>query len=237
MANAIQDFTHWRANSGIPDPGGLWGPKDQAPVDWMSGMPGTPTYQSSYDPSMALLPKFEAYQKANDQGYDAFKSMALRRGKSDWASLADTQQDMQAQDQLNKAVQSGNANTANAESQLSMQGGLSSGARERAAEAGGLATTAAEQGINRTAGQNKLQISMNDEQNRMSELGQLPGMESTRAGQWEGVNQVDQANQIGAGKEKNQFLQNLYNQQMTAWAAGKQAQATAASGGGGKGGK
>lgn len=213
----------------ITGPGGKPITNDES--DWHAGMPGAPAFTPVYDAgSMSMLPKYEAYLKANSAGYDAFRKMALRRGKSDWASLADTQQDMQAQDQLNKAVQTGNANTANAESQLSMQGGLSSGARERAVEAGGLATTAAEQGINRTAGQNKLQISMNDEQNRMSELGQLPGIESTRASQWEGVNQNDTANEIGENNALNAYKQNLYGQQMQAWASGKQAQATAAAG-------
>lgn len=231
MADVVHDVVNWRRNSGIPDPGHIWGSPDQEPVDWFSGMPSTPGFKPVYDAgSMAMLPKYEQYLKQNSAGYDAFKQMAMRRGQSDWASLANTQQDMQAQDQTNKAVQSGNANTAAAEGQLAMQGGLSSGARERAAESGALATTGAEQGINRTAGQNKLQISMNDEQNRMSELGQLPGMESQRASQWEGVNQADTSNQIGENQALNAFNQNAYNQQMQAWAASKQAQATANSG-------
>ena len=203
---------------------------------WLSGIPTAPGYNPVYNPqTMSLMPGYNQYLNNNSQGYDAFKGMALRTAPSNWANLASTQQDLQGADQLNKAVQSGNANTAGVDSQLSMQGGLSSGARERAAESGGLATTAAEQGINRQTGQNKLQISMNDEQNRMSELGQLPGMEMSRAGAMEGVAQTDLQNQMAGNQSVNTYNQNLYGNQMQAWAAGKQAQATANSGkGGGK---
>lgn len=241
MSNGWAPFGHVSDNKMVQystpqviDPGQAWGDifgTHKDPGDWFSGMPGEPGFNKVYDPStMSMLPGYEDFMKKNSAGYNAFRSMALRNGPSNWANLASTQQEVQGQDQKNKAVQSTNAATAGAQDQLAMRGGLTSGARERAVEAGANNLTGSEQGIERQTGQNKLQISMNDEQNRMSELGQLPGMESSRAGQWEGVRAADNQNNILENQAKNAFDQNLYNQKMTAWAAGKQAEATANSG-------
>lgn len=224
---------------GMQDPGGFFKDKtNNFSIDYAS-QPKTPGFNPVYDPSsMAMLPGYEDYIKKNSQGYNAFRAMALRNGPSNWANLAVTQQDMQGQDQRNKAIQATNSATAGAQDQLAMRGGLTSGARERTVEAGANNLTGSEQGIDRQTGLNKLQIGMNDEQNRMSELGQLPGMESNRAGQWEGVRSNDNANMMTENQAKNTYNQTLYGQQMSAWAAGQQANATAHSGkGGGGGGK
>lgn len=238
---SVNDTGSALAGGGRLDFGGFFkDSKDPWSIDY-SSMPKTPGFTDVYDPStMAMLPGYEDYIKKNSQGYDAFRAMALRNGPSNWANLASTQQDMQGLDQKNKAVQVNNAATAGAQDQLAMRGGLTSGARERTVEAGANNLTGSEQGIERQTGLNKLQIGMNDEQNRMSELGQLPGMESSRAGQWEGVRSTDNQNMMTENQAKNAYDQNNYNQQMTAWAAGQQASATANSGsgkGGGGGGK
>lgn len=235
---SVNDTGSALAGGGRLDFGGFFKDPGQGfNVDY-STMPKTPGFNPIYDPnSMSMLPGYQDYIKKNSGGYDAFRAMALRNGPSNWANLAATQQDMQGMDQRNKAAQETNAATAGAQDQLAMRGGLTSGARERAVEAGANNLTGSQQGIDRQTGQNKLQIGMNDEQNRMSELGQLPGMESSRAGQWEGVRAGDNANLMAENQAKNQYSQNLYGQQMTAWAAGQQAQATSHSGKNGGGGK
>lgn len=198
---------------------------------WDVGMPTAPGFTPIYNPNtMSMLPGYEQYMQNNDQGYNAFRGQALRTGPSNWANLATVQQGQQAADQTNKAIAQGGANEATADSQLAMQGGLASGARERAAESGANATTGAEQGIARQEGQNVLQIGMNDEQNRMSELGQLPGMEDQRAQQWQNVKQNDLSNSMNENQAVNSYNQNLYQQQLTAWGAAQQANATANSG-------
>lgn len=193
---------------------------------WDAGMPSAPGFIPIWDQSMAMQPRYEDYLNKNSQGYDAFKKMALRKGPSNWANLATTQQDMLAADQKGKLIQDAGANRASAESALSMQGGLTSGARERAVEGAANNLTGNEQGIARQAGQNKLQISMNDAQNQISQLGSLPGMEESRVSNWANVVGKDQANQMGENKALNDYRQNLYNQQVGAWAANKQADAT-----------
>lgn len=215
-------------------PGTPYAPANMGGSPWLSGMPGAPAFTPVYSSSMSMLPGYENYLNNNSQGYDAFKALAMRPGASNWANLATTQQAMTAQDQMNKAAAETGASTAAATNQLSMQGGLTSGARERAAESGQNQLASADQGIARQQGENNLQISMNDAQNQMSELGQLPGMEQSRAGAWEGVRQGDLANTMAENQSLNSFNQNAYGQQMQAWAAGKQAQATSESGKGGK---
>lgn len=77
---------------------------------------------------------------------------------------------------------------------------------------------------------NDMQIDMNDEQNRIKMLSELPGMEQNRANAWQTVRQGDMANLIGNNKALNDYTMGVYGKQMDAWAADKQATATENSG-------
>jgi hypothetical protein len=142
---------------------------------------------------------------------------------------------MQQQDMLAGNAQSAGANqtagqTAQATDALASQGGLSSGARERAAEGGANNFMNMSQNINQQRASNDMQIGVNDEQNKIQELGQLPGMENQKVQGLQAVNAADTANQIAENQSLNSYNQNLYNQQMSAWGANQQANAIAASG-------
>lgn len=200
-----------------------------------SGIP-LPTYNPAYNPStMALLPQYMREVAANDQGYQSFSKEALRRGPSAWAGLAKVQQALEARNQRENAAQQAAAAGTEEENKLAMTGGLSSGARERAATAAANATTKGAQDVNRQEQMNNMQIGLNDEQQRLQELSQLPGMEQGRISGWENVSGRDLQNLLQENQARNQFNMGLYNTQMQAWAAEKQAEATEHSGkGGGK---
>lgn len=194
---------------------------------------GMPTYQPGYDPNtMALYPKFQGQINAinpNTQGLDKFRGEALRSGPSAWANLARGQQfseQANAQEQAAKAAASG---TATAASDLAMRGGINSGARERIAAGGVKNLLDMNQNAARQGNLNRLQIGVNDEQNRISQLGQLPGMENQALQpQFDklklgiGLSQSDLQNQIAENQAMNQFRGNV-------WGSAKQASIAAGS--------
>lgn len=234
-------------NSGNPwtqnplGPVGNWlgmGPEAAPPVIDMSGQPAPPAFTPNWDPSMSMLPGYEKEVDANSKGFNDYFNQATQQGPSAWANLAMNQQSAEAQNQKEQAQQSTAANTASADDNLAMQGGLSSGARERVQESGANNATNATQNIARQEGLNNMQIGINDSQNKMQELSQIPGMEANRVSGWQNVNAADTAAQVGENQSYNQYLQSLYAEQGQMWGAGKQAQATADSApskGGGKG--
>lgn len=172
------------------------------------GIASTPGYVPIYQPA-----------PGDQEGLNAFKQMAMSKGPSPWALLSTQNQALQAQNERDKGAKSTAGAAAAARDQLAAQGGLSSGARERIAETGDTNYTNMSQDVGRQENLNNLQIGMNDQQNKIQELSQVPAMEQTIA-----------ANKMAEGKSENDFNQNLYNQQMQAWAAGQQANATAHAG-------
>jgi hypothetical protein len=195
-----------------------------------STSPTAPGFIADYDPSQALLNGYTNYTSQNDAGIQALTQQALNPGQSAWANLADQQQDVQATNQKDVGANSVAGQTAGAMDNLAMQGGLSSGARERAQEGGAKNLMAMDQDVGRQEGLNKLQVGVNDQQNKMQQLSQLPGIEQNQANAWEGVRAGDLQNQINENQAANTYNQNLYQSQMGAWGAAQQASATAASG-------
>lgn len=235
MSNGVGSY--W---SDALDPFNLTGHDTGTPTSF-APMPTAPGYIPGYDPStMAVSPGLDqtlAGINLNTQGLDAFRQQALRKGPSSWANLATADQDTQASNQREQAAAGANASTAQAMDQLGARGGLSSGARERAAEGGANNFLNMSQGIARQSGLNKLQIGMNDEQNRISQLGSLPGMEVQalqpafqKAQMGIQGQEFDVGQQTGEAARQNSYLQNLYNQQSTFTAAQNQAAATENSG-------
>lgn len=209
---------------------------------WSSPV-ATPGYDSTYDPNTENLANMEAGDISQinsgpgNEALGAFSSQAMRNGPSTYANLANDQQDYQ-----NAMAKSSNAATnasgiATGEGNLAMTGGLSSGAAERLQETGNKNLLSMDQGANNTTANNKMQIGMNDEQNRISQLGQVPTMENaanqaatTRATMTGQANQFDINQQVGAAQNQNDFNMNLYKNDMAGYGAQQTAQATQNSG-------
>lgn len=166
----------------------------------------------SYSPSMGM-PQMPGYLSELDGPlFDTMRNNALNPAASPWASQAALQEDAKAQTAIEKAGNTSAGQTAQQQAQLAAQGGLSSGARERIVEGGAKNMMNMVQDTGRQQGLNKLQIGVNDAQNKLQQLGQ--------------ASQLEISNQ----KDLNAYNQNAYNQQMNAWAANRQAQATEDSG-------
>lgn len=201
--------------------------------------PYTPVYNPGTE---SLLPGVEQ-QNAGintnplDMSVSNFADMANRKGPSAWATTAGTQQNALAENQLEQGASQTNAQTAQAEDNLASSGGLTSGARERAAEGGATNYMNMSQNVQRQNTLNQMQIGVNDQQNKMQEMGELPGMESQalqpefqKANTWENAHATDVGNEINSTNAQNTYNQNTYAQQMQAWAANQQANATLNSG-------
>lgn len=208
-----------------------------------AGMPTTPYYNPSYDPSTENLAD-PLQQQLNgidtnplSMSVSNFKDLADRQGPSAWATSADQQQDALSSNALERGAAQTNGQTAQAVDQLGSSGGITSGARERAVEGGAKNYMNMSQDTSRQDSLNKLQIGVNDQQNKMQEMGMLPGMESQalqpqfqKANMWEQAKTADVGNQITSTNNTNAFNQNNYQAQLGAWGANQQANATMKSG-------
>jgi hypothetical protein len=199
--------------------------------------PASPQYNPVWNPSMSLTPGMDQElsginTQPLDQSVQNFADLADRQGPSAWATMAGQQQDALASNQMEKGAAQTNAGTAAAMSQLGESGGITSGARERAAEGGNTNLMNMTQNVGRQNSLNQMQIGVNDQQNKMQEMGMLPGMESSalqpqfqKANMWENAQNTDVQNAMNNNTAANNWNMNLYNTQMQA--AGDQAQANA----------
>lgn len=230
-------------NYSIPSYGPLPNPPSSGWVpQQLPGAPGSPAYNPVWNPSMAMAPGVASdmaqIPDLSDQaGYKAFTSEAMGAGDLPWLSKA-----YQQQHELgNQARERGGAEvagqTAGAESALASGGGLSSGARERAAEGGAKNFMSMSQGTARDEANNAMQIGITGAQQKQQMLGQVPGMEqadlSMKMGKEQAVNSARQTDLQGAETASagaNQWNQGLYTSQMQATAAQAQADAIKNSG-------
>lgn len=180
--------------------------------------PDMPSYQQGYNSSMALSPGLDAelsQDNIDPSGINAFSGEALRQGPSKWAGRANEEQNHLAMEARDRAAGDTAGQTASARAQLASRGGLSSGAAERLAQGGANNFLSMTQEIGNTAAKNRMQIGMNDEQNRMSMLGQLPGMQQQQA-----QFGLDKTKLGMAGKQYDTNNQIQENQNMNNWNLG-----------------
>lgn len=147
-------------------------------------------------------------------GLDRFKQEAFRTGPSNWAKLSLEQQKQNANAARDRGTAEVGTQYAKGMDDLAMTGGLTGGARERLANSAGRNQLDMSQQVGKQQSDNELQIGINDEQNRISQLGQVPGMDLAAAN-------FDLSKATG----QNEFNARNYQTQGGIWAAGKQADA------------
>lgn len=205
------------------------------------GSPQAITRESLLDPATGLLKaayqfKGQTVDPNSLEGYQAIKKEATRTGPSQWLNLAQQKQQLeqaQANDSANSGVMAGNAQ---ARSTLAMRGGLSAGARERLGSQMQRDMVGARQKVAGEGILARANLNVQDEQNRLGQLqnfanaeGQLTKYNTDISNRGQEFN-ILQGLQEGARGDEWKMRQ--YEEQMKKWAAGKQADATAASGGG-----
>lgn len=188
-------------------------------------------YVQGYDPrTMSMLSDLEELWPQYSKGYDAFKEEALRKGPSQWLNMSRLAADLKTRDQKEKGRQEVAGATAAAKNNLAAGGGLSSGARERAEEQGQKNVMSMSQGLTRENNLNDLNMNIQDEGNRVTQLQALPGMEKENLKMWQTAKGQDVANQTAETGRLNNYNMTKYQADMSAWAGAKQADATANSG-------
>jgi hypothetical protein len=203
--------------------------------------PTRPDYASAYDPlNMSLAAEYEkqlAGIKADPRGLEKYREEALRTGPSSWARMAtdasrfeeDTERDRGARESMSRAN--------DVVSNLAQHGGVSAGARERAVRGGARDYLNMSQAAARAGQGSRMNIGIQDEANRINQLGALPGMEQAAAGfeldkvkAGQAARDADIQRQIQEAKDKNAFNMGLYQENMAGWAADKQGNAIEKSG-------
>jgi len=221
-------------------------PDDPQGNAWYSpyyGMPQYPAFNPIYNAStQALGPNYQAQLAAiqpDTSGLEAYKQTALRSGPSPWAKMATEKSYMDQALQADTLGKNAASNVATAQGNLAMRGGGRSGANERIQTAGNANLLQQQQQEQAAGMQNRAQVDINDESNRIAQLGQLPGMQMqqaqfqlSKAGMGEAANATDIQNQMLAAQAQNQYNLGIYKTQGEIWGAGKQANATEDSGGG-----
>lgn len=175
--------------------------------------------------------------RLNTAPMDQFTMEAMREGPSRGARIAmeGSRKDALAARDSARRLAAGEA--AGARTNLAMKGGLSAGSAERIGKAANERAIEAGQMASSNASNNRRMITMEDEKNRLGMLGMAPGMQLQKAG----FEQGQQKDIFGAmegdvnrnqleNTKRNAFNLGRYKEQMAAWAGGKQADATAASG-------
>jgi hypothetical protein len=208
------------------------------------GSPIKPEWESLVDPVTGKLKtEYQLSVSGIDPtqlaGYSQLKLEALRdpSQQSAWARIqteAQGAQELAARDAATRQALTGQSQ---ALSQLAMRGGYGSGARTRLAGMLGREQLMQGQNVRREGILNRLNISSQDEQNRLRGLEAFQGAEMD----------MSKYNNMLAAKTAEYNLSNLlreqegkraygldtYSEQMKKWAAERQAQATENSGGGG----
>jgi len=195
-----------------------------------SGAGGPPSAYPSY---IGMEPnQFEiSSQFMGNVPLNKFSKESLRNGPSDMTRMALQQGAVgvnQARDQARRAA-SGLASQA--QSNLSMKGGLGGGAAERIQKQAGDTAAGAMNAAEMAGMGNRANLYMADEAARNTNLGNAAGLVGQNNQAQYNMRAGDLTRKQGEYDRKNLFNMNLYNKQMEAWGAGKQADATANSGG------
>lgn len=147
------------------------------------GSPIIPAYTSGLD----MNPAFQELQ-----------AEALRPGESKWTALARQKQALGQRGEEDAAAANAAGQAAQGISSLQRTGGSTAGSRERMVTALGKTAMAQQEDIANRGASNSLQLSMNDQQNKLSNLGTVSGINMQEAGNINEYNKYEYG--IEAGK-------------------------------------
>lgn len=195
--------------------------------DPYGGMPqGYPTYVGMEGPELDLAGQFNGPNAPMDK----FAGESLRNGPSSGTQFALQQNTLGANSGRDQARRMASGMGKNAAAGLAMHGGLDSGAAERVGKYSTDVGMEAAQGADANASQNRAGLLLADENARTGNLAQAGNMlEGLNMNRYQ-MKAGDTARRQAELDRRNAYNMNYYNQQMGAWGAGKQADATAKSG-------
>jgi hypothetical protein len=213
------------------------------------GRPIAPEWRGITDNNGLLQQQYQAspWQNVNPNtdALNKYSQTALRDAgtQSDWAKSMLQKQGVEQAGALDQANQANANGLLQMQSQLAQSGGLSGASRERMAKQAFRQGLLSQQNVLRQGQSDRANIGLNDEQNRMQQLGLLQGMNNQQAdAQFKNQQAAQSVNQFNIGNAFSDvnahrlFDAKNYENAQNAWAAGKSADAqkqAANSGGGG----
>lgn len=189
---------------------------------------------SGYSSIAPQIGSMTSQNKLNTQGLEALRSRALQAPgtQSPWAKLQLQSQELGQNQLAGDAAKLANTSTQQAMSSLARSGGLTSGARERLAMQGANQSALSRQGVFGQGMQDKLNIGLQDEQQRLAALTALPQLESqavqTRTAAqspYFAALSSDRDAYMGGKQAENAFNLGRYGELMKAYGSDQQANA------------
>lgn len=206
------------------------------------GSPIRKAFDSLVDPTTGKMPgqytmNLSGLDPTQWEGFSKYKQEALRTGPSAWAQLQQQQNNSAMLNNKETAARQAASGMNQNLSNLALHGGTSSGARALAGVQSNRDMLMARQQAQRAGDTANMQTSTTDEGNRVAQLANLSQNEQ-QIGQYnktlEGKQQeFNIGNLLHENDAKRSYNDMTYSEQMKKWAADKQAEATAHSGGGG----
>ncbi len=238
---SLPQTTSYTMNGTPPPTASVYGSNDPAfkklLKDTLSRMN---SMKNPWSPDMASAPRLEAALSGvsyNRKPLDMLERNAMRPGQSPWAKRQLEALYAQEGAARDRAAAQSAAAAATTRDTLATHGGLTSGAAERAATNAARNTITQQQDITRQGVQNRLQVGINDYQNKITQLGMLPGLEAQALQpelQKAGLISSAWSNDASRQLQGNEFLQeqqnDLWQQYMQGIADQQIANATANSG-------
>lgn len=216
----------------------------QSQVGGYEVAPSDPTFTSDLNPDGSLKSQYSANWNnvtADPSGLNAYTQMALGTGPTAQAQAQLVQQGLAQQQQMQGVQQQGDAQNAAAQNSLAQKYGLSSGSQASLAKANMRNQMTGQQNVGAQGAQARALIGANDAANRNQFLQGLPGQENAAAQtqmQNEGMGlqaqEANNTNALAGLNAQNQNNQLVYQQQMAAYGANKNADSMANQGSGGK---
>jgi len=198
-------------------------------VDPVTGKPLQFKWDSMLGADGNLAQQYQLTDQANTQALDKFRGEAMRDAgtSSAWGKS------MLDQNQLNQinAMDAGNQQIAgqNADimSRLAQTGGMGQGSRERMFRTAGRDAVMSKQRTLRDSMNAGANIRLEDEKNRVNQLGQTVNMDQSRASYLTGIQQTNTGNAMNERDKGRIDQSNRWNKEMETWGANKQADAQA----------
>lgn len=191
--------------------------------------------------NFSLADKMGPDIQANTQSADTMRQMANATGPSTWATLAEQSQRLQEQQALSGVNRDALANQNRAYNSLAQRGGLSQGQRERLAMQTQRSSLGSQQQIMGQGMQSRLNIGMQDQQQKNQMLGASAQADLANANFQQGQRafnaqgqQFDINNALRDVGGLNAYNSDAYGKAMQEWGAQKQSEAQAKMSGGGK---
>lgn len=199
------------------------------------GSPIRPGFETYINPNTGFIHgNYEADFNPDTQALNEIQKRALSTGPSAWQTQALAQQGLEEQGQRQNLQQQGASSEAGARAALASKYGLSPAAQQRLALQNQKSQMSGLQNIGFQGSQARGNIGLQDEQMKNQFLNELPGMQNQLAQGQTAAREYNVTNTLNEKNLQNAANLSAYGDQMRAWASGKQADAQANAGGGGK---